>query len=407
MTRMSPEIAAPARSVVTRDLRIDALRGAALVMIFVDHIRGNFFGHLTYQQFGLSNGAWLFVLLAGMSFALKYSKLLDIQGLGRSALVALDRVRVLYLAHLVSFVLAVGCWAALAQGLGRQLSDLSQIDYLDLLVAQPFAALPRLLTLTYQPQFFDILPMYMVLIAAGPFLLYGLRRAPLPTVVASLLCYLAAQVAPVATNLPLWNRPTGWSFNLMAWQLLFTIGLALGAGMVPAWRSDRQRRVVVTCAFVFVVNCAVCRVLSHVPAIHAWLGGDSHPLVVRTERVYLWASAMHPITVVHVLAVVLLLHELVPRNGAVAHSRWLQPLVDLGSHSLEVFVTGLVLTGLATELVLVFKASYALQLVLNVAGIVVMWLVARALIVLKRAQKPAPMRREALAPPPCSEPALR
>ena len=38
-----------------RDTRIDVLRALALLTIYVDHVPGTFFEHLTYKNFGFSD----------------------------------------------------------------------------------------------------------------------------------------------------------------------------------------------------------------------------------------------------------------------------------------------------------------------------------------------------------------
>src|SRR5579859_4468276 len=55
-----------------RDARVDLLRGIALLTIFVDHIPGNLLGDLTFRNFGFSDAAELFVILAGFSSMMAY-----------------------------------------------------------------------------------------------------------------------------------------------------------------------------------------------------------------------------------------------------------------------------------------------------------------------------------------------
>jgi hypothetical protein len=55
------------RTHLTRDPRLDILRGLGLLMIFVDHIPGNVLSFATMHNFGFSDAAELFVLIAGMS----------------------------------------------------------------------------------------------------------------------------------------------------------------------------------------------------------------------------------------------------------------------------------------------------------------------------------------------------
>ena len=56
-----------------RDLRLDFFRGLALICIFIDHIPGNLLGRLTLRNFGFSDAAEAFVLIAGISSAMSYA----------------------------------------------------------------------------------------------------------------------------------------------------------------------------------------------------------------------------------------------------------------------------------------------------------------------------------------------
>src|SRR6266487_3160746 len=58
-----------------RDPRIDVLRGLALLMIFVDHVPDNLLSLITLRNFGFSDAAEVFVLLAGFSSMLAYGRI--------------------------------------------------------------------------------------------------------------------------------------------------------------------------------------------------------------------------------------------------------------------------------------------------------------------------------------------
>jgi hypothetical protein len=71
----------PASAIVSkRDPRIDVLRGIALLMIFVDHIPDNTLSLVTLRNFGFSDAAEVFVLLAGMSSMLAYGRVFQREG---------------------------------------------------------------------------------------------------------------------------------------------------------------------------------------------------------------------------------------------------------------------------------------------------------------------------------------
>ena len=55
-----------------RDHRVDFLRGFALASIFINHVPGNVYEKLTHRNFGFSDAAEIFVLLAGFASAYAY-----------------------------------------------------------------------------------------------------------------------------------------------------------------------------------------------------------------------------------------------------------------------------------------------------------------------------------------------
>ena len=63
-----------------RDARVDALRGLALLMIFIDHVPGNLLSLVTLRNFGFSDAAELFVLLSGFSSMVAYGGSFDRDG---------------------------------------------------------------------------------------------------------------------------------------------------------------------------------------------------------------------------------------------------------------------------------------------------------------------------------------
>ena len=92
-----------------------------------------------------------------------------------------------------------------------------------------------LMTLTYVPNYFDILPMYLVILALIPVTVALARVDPR---LALLLCVALWAAAAAGLNLPadLWSSKGSdrtWFFNPFAWQLVFFTGFALMAGWLP------------------------------------------------------------------------------------------------------------------------------------------------------------------------------
>src|ERR1700719_147073 len=80
IVREELRIAMPPAIVSKRDPRVDVVRGLALMMIFIDHIPGNVLGLVTLHNFGFSDAAEVFVLLAGFSSMLAYGRIFERDG---------------------------------------------------------------------------------------------------------------------------------------------------------------------------------------------------------------------------------------------------------------------------------------------------------------------------------------
>jgi hypothetical protein len=208
-----------------RDVRIDFFRGLALLSIFINHMPGNLYDRFTHRNFGFSDAAELFVFLAGFVAALAYfPRFLDGAILGQSYK-ALRRAGQLYLAHVVSVVLAVAVFAFAAD----HFADPALLEKINIkpMIDDPAHALLGLAVLGHQLGFFNILPMYIVLLAMLPVIMVLARFDLRLALAASFTLYLATHV--LGLNLPQYPVGGYWFFNPLAWQFLFTIGFVAGA----------------------------------------------------------------------------------------------------------------------------------------------------------------------------------
>ena len=96
-----------------RDSRVDALRGLALLMIFIDHVPGNLLSLVTLRNFGFSDAAELFVLLAGFSSMVAYGGSFDRDGVAvglRRVLLRCLRIYLFQAMLLLMVLVLVGAW---------------------------------------------------------------------------------------------------------------------------------------------------------------------------------------------------------------------------------------------------------------------------------------------------------
>lgn len=344
-----------------RDARIDVIRGLALLIIFVNHMPGNIVSSMMPHNFGFSDAADVFVLLAGVSATLAYGRLIESRGLSVGLLKLGGRLWTLYIAHLAVFILVCGIVAAAVTRTQNPL-------YVEAINIQPFfsdtfEALLDALMLTYQPNFLDILPLYIVLLAAFPAIYLAARRSPILTVAASLALWQAA----VAFG---WNFPnarnSGWFFNPFAWQVIFTLGIVIG-------RAAQQRitlpaiRLMDVAAIAFLLFSLIVKTASGnpfgLPVLNEWL----EALQLGSDKTNLaW------VRVLHVGSLAWLAIRFLPAGGALVSNALGRILARTGQHSLEVFCAGIILS-IAGQIVLAETAfDLTVQLLVCTIGIMLL-----------------------------------
>jgi hypothetical protein len=210
-----------------RIVSIDFWRGVALAVILVNHIPGNVLGAFTPRNFGFSDAAELFVFLSGVSVFLAYGGRVAHRSAGGAvALLALRALR-LYGVHVTLTLSALALfWFAndftandlLASENGRA------TPFLD-----PLRGLLGILALSHQVAYFNILPLYIVLVGLAPLLLALALRDPRALLAVSATIYVAAR--SWGLNLPSWPEPGVWYFNPFAWQLMFVLGILYGCAL--------------------------------------------------------------------------------------------------------------------------------------------------------------------------------
>jgi len=242
---------------------IDFWRGVVLAVILVNHIPGNVLGALTPRNFNFSDAAEVFVFLSGVSVQLAYgARFRKSPGIAAASSLVRRAAR-LYGAHLALTAAALALfWLA---------KDFTPYD---LLVTERGRATPFLdpargvvgiLTLSHQVAYFNILPLYVVLMAAAPLLLALALRGPVAMLAASLALYVGARAAGI--NLPSWPEPGGWYFNPFAWQLMFALGIFSGGALqekgVPFYSGAYR----FSLAFTFVAAMIVSNLFGFAPGL--------------------------------------------------------------------------------------------------------------------------------------------
>lgn len=217
---------------------IDFWRGFALVTIFINHIPGLYFERFTYRNFSISDSAELFVFLAGWAMR----RLVDGPGYALStkwvALRLESRALTVYAAQIVLAQIAIALLAAASIVLDAPF--LLDWHNASAVFNDPIRAQIGLVLLTHQLGYFNILPLYVVLMLIAPLVVILHRHAKPVLLPTSLAIYIFALAYGV--NFPTWPVDGAWFFNPLAWQLIYVLGFLLAGedGLGAAARRFRR-----------------------------------------------------------------------------------------------------------------------------------------------------------------------
>jgi hypothetical protein len=222
-------------ALASRIAAVDFARGLVLVAMTIDHLPGDVLEHFTPRNFALSDSAEAFVFLSGLSVGLVYYRRTVATGLAPVARSCLKRAGRLYGVHLLMTAGALAIFAA-AYWLGGFNEALIAPHGRAIVFHEPLRGALGVALLSHQLGYFNILPLYVALMAAAPAILALARFSPTVALAAALGAYGA--VKWLGFDLPNWPEPGGWFFNPLAWQLVFTLGVLAGV----RWGEEPLRR---------------------------------------------------------------------------------------------------------------------------------------------------------------------
>jgi hypothetical protein len=350
-----------------RLIQLDFFRGVALIIIFINHTPYNDLSLLTPSRFGLSDAADLFVFLSGFASALAYGRCFHQAGLGLGTVRVLHRCTEIYAAHLASFFLLANLCA-----LGTLWSG--EIDYIRQLSLTYFfdstrEALIHLFGLHYVPNYFDILPLYFIIMLWIP-VIWALSRwhILLALLFPGLLYFAAHHWNWELSADPVSGRP--WFFNPFCWQLLFFTGFFFGMGWLPRPCAHRGWIWLTGLTVVLPIPLTFESLYSSTEwlfALHQWLqaGFDkSHFGLLRG---------------IHFLALAYWVSQVVNAHPHWLHGRWQNGIITMGQRSLPLFLLVSALSCVGGMVLDRVGRDVPGLVLVNAGGIAIMLLAARGL----------------------------
>jgi len=339
-----------------RDERLDLFRGLTMLIIFVAHLPENSWNAWIPARFGFSSGAELFVFCSGSVFIRR--------GLWLGTARIAYRIWQVYWAQ-IGLVLAL---IALAAALDQIFSLAEIARQFAPLLADPERALLGLATLTWQPDYLDILPMYLVILALVPVMMLARRiHVALPFLVTTTL-----YAAVWATGLNLSGNPwtgSGWFLNPFAWQFIFFIGFFIAMKWLPVPRLGDRRLMMAAASFLLIsVPLSFWGILEHWPLAQA-----ARDLVIPASE----KTDLHILRVLHFLTLAYLVLSLIEPwrdrlDRGVGHL-----LILIGRQSLACFLASVVLARLLGTVADMAGRGEILVALLNLAGFALILATAR------------------------------
>ena len=343
---------------------IDFWRGFALVTIFVNHIPGNFLERFSYRNLSLSDSAELFVLLAGWAMRLAIDnprKPLTTAGVVQKLW---GRAFQLYVAQ--TFITEFAIFILAAASVWLDAPFLLDWHNVGAVFHQPVEAHIGLVLLTYQLGYFNILPLYVVLMIGAPIIAIIYRAVPPLLLPASLGLYVLT--LSLGWNIPSWPIEGTWFFSPSAWQLIYVLGFLLAGKTTDLGAFARRHQKTLRWVSLPIIIAGVAIASTrYFP--------DLFDLPKPSLFVIFDKTFMSPDRLISVLALCALMAGAYPYLA-----RWLPPLARflsmLGRNSLNVFCAGSVLSLCGQIVRFIYGGSVVTDVVLFIVGVSLMALIA-------------------------------
>ncbi|MFV0298854.1 MAG: OpgC family protein [Hyphomicrobiaceae bacterium] len=355
-----------------RDVRLDVYRGLCLIIIFIAHIYANPWAQFIPARFGLSDATEIFVFCSGMASAIAFGSVFARHGYWIGISRVAFRIWQVYWAHVSLIILTAATMVVIDAQLGGD-AYVRGLMLDNLFNEHAKAAVVGVITLTWVPPFFDILPMYLVILGFIPLVVWLAEKDVRYAAGAVMATWVAATFGLLWLPGEPWG-PGRWFFNPFAWQLIFFTGFAFMRGWLPAPPADRRLIVVAVAVLILAWPLEWEPLLSRVDSLQ----------ILRAElSVFIDKSNLGILRYIHFLALAYLAVIAAGENGSrlVApgpFARVFDVLRRTGQQSLAVFMAGILLSFLGGTILNVFGRSMVTVTLVNAGGIALLVLTAHS-----------------------------
>lgn len=300
-----------------RDLRIDLIRGVALLVLVTDHLPGNPLRQWMPVSWGLADMAEVFVLLSGYVYGLGLQRPISLHERRRKLF---WRAVTIYTAYVVASLLAITLVrifriSSIAEMMPPHLLANSWMDLFLSVVTFQGRVSQLCILLLY---FWFTCGLAMIPLQRGTFQF----RGDVPIV--SVVVYLASQVSPLA-SLPEPLAATTF-YNPFAWQLLFVTGATF------AVLSDASRKKIFGSRYLLAGACVVQGLL----LLARGLNLEIPPFLVDKSQFGI-------LRYLHIVTAAYIVSEILPRDFSASSQRLMRPMLQASEQSLWVYCGGVLI----------------------------------------------------------------
>jgi hypothetical protein len=361
----------PNRSMRVRDVRLDFFRGLGMFIILIAHITDNPLTLYIPARFGFSDATEMFVFCSGMASAIAFGTVFAKAGFWMGCFRIIHRIWQVYWVHIGAFLVTVAAMLLINK------TGLVGRDEVSALNLHPFLRphgnnIIGLFTLTYVPNYFDILPMYLVILALIP-VVYAVAKIHVHLALA--FCFSLWAIATFTNlNVPAeyWftnNSTRQWYFNPFAWQLIFFTGFAFMSGWLPRPPVNRALIAVAIAIVVLTIPLAWHVAIAEFGWIKSWRG---------SWRILFDKTDFGILRYLHFLALAYLAWAAAGQNGSRLTATPVMRVVAailtrVGRQSLAVFATSIVLARILGAVLFALGNSAGAAFVVNVTGFFVIY----------------------------------
>jgi hypothetical protein len=315
-----------------RDLRIDLLRGVAIVSMVVNHLEcRSFFNNIT-QGHIYASSAEGFVFLSGFVLGFVTLQRIDKIGLNAAMLKLLERAKILYFTSFIA-IAGLGLLSLIVPGMTRPSFDRAPGEWWQILLAAG--------TLHLAPPIVDILQLYVLCLLVSPAIFWMLRRRLLlPLLTISWTLWWIQQVHPYSFSFQPLDRAHPY-FVFATWQILYVHGVAAG------YHKDRIAKLWSRLPKIALILGMIAIVVTALITAHFDLQLGTFPAKVEDRALWLRLtdrSINGPIRLVTLLGLFSLMFLAVDRFWQPLEKIAGKLLITLGQNSLYVYIIHIPLT---------------------------------------------------------------